>query len=695
MDLFRKVSRLLALSLIITSSVTTLHADEDRVKVSGFGLFGNIELKGALRLLEIEEGELGSRKIDDGAFLLLTRLKQNGYLDAKVNGHILLSNGETRTVEWTTDFEPQLREDVTAESVRYEIEEDTLYYYESVQIKGLTAIDEEEATQYFVPDAALFSSRKDRSYSPSIFNNQQKQLVAALVALGYTDAKIVDRTVDIDPATGAVSATVTVDEGPLYIVQRKRVAIYEDAQLVEERDNQVSAVYNRFWMEEHTRALRNESYKLGFPDTRIASKITESARVEGQMNVAVLFEVRRGNKVILTSVEHVGATDTREELLDRKAKLEEGEPLDITEVEAARRRISRLGVFDRVDLNYEPHGSNGRKVIFDYENSTRLKWELLVGYGSYESFRAGIIGRRINLFGRAHTASFQAVQSVKSTSGKLNYTVPEIFGETISGKVEATYLDREELFFDRAERGASIGLSTFLRGINTDVGIDYSFDRKRSSDPQFNVERGLEEVNIGSISLRAAHNAVDNILYPSNGYEIHGSVRYAAKALGGETEFVRPEFGASYHTPFGNRWILHLSGNLGFLSEPGDNATEVPPAELFLIGGENTLRGYRRMEAGPIDPSTGIPKGARGFVLFNAEVEYPILDKLNAVLFVDSARTWRTTEDFGDYEDLISIGIGLRYRTIIGPVRLEYGHNLDPRPGDPDGTLHLSIGFPF
>ena len=130
------------------------------------------------------------------------------------------------------------------------------------------------------------------------------------------------------------------------------------------------------------------------------------------------------------------------------------------------------------------------------------------------------------------------------------------------------------------------------------------------------------------------------------------------------------------------------------VTSPAPNSTEIPNTERFLVGGENSLRGFRRGEAGPIDDE-GIPIGAEAFGLINAELEYPLFDKLSAVLFVDAARVWSSTEQFGIYDDFVDVGLGLRYRTIVGPVRLEYGRNINARPSDPTGTLHLSIGFPF
>ncbi len=692
MDLLPQVARAAFLGLALLAA--PLADAARRVAVDGFGLLGNAELLASLRLLELDQGQLDSQKIDDAAFLLSNRLRQSGFLDASVSATLTRPDNSQSKVAWPAEFEPQIPPGTTADAIRYHIEPGPLYYYQDVAVLGAEPLEPEEARAYFVPDRALFSRNEDRSYSPSIFAGQQKQLVAAYQNLGYFDAKIASATADIAPGSSQVAATVRLDKGPLYRVAKLQTSIYEDGVLQSQTETPFDAVYNRAWIDEQARVVRNESYRLGFPDTRIDTRIASSERLGDTMSIVVHLEARRSKRYTIRSVSHEGATDTRPHILDRKTRLQPGDPLDITAVEAARRRLSRLGVFKRVDLEYESQEPGARDVIFNYENSQRVVWQLVLGYGSYEQFRFGVLGRRSNLFGRAQSLSLEAIQSIKSTKGKVAYSIPEIFGESIDAKLEANYLDRQELFFDREERGVSIGLATRIDRYKLDLGLDYAFERKQSSEPRFNADFRLENTNIGSVLLRAAHSAVDNVLYPSSGYDVTTALRYASRTLGGETEFIRPEASASYHRKLGKRWLAHLAASGGLVSSPGENIVAIPYSERFIVGGENSLRGFRRGEAGPID-SNGIPIGAEAFALANAELEYPLFNKLAAVIFVDAARVWGSTGTFEIYDDFVNLGLGFRYRTVVGPVRLEYGHNLDPRPTDPKGTLHLSIGFPF
>ena len=106
------------------------------------------------------------------------------------------------------------------------------------------------------------------------------------------------------------------------------------------------------------------------------------------------------------------------------------------------------------------------------------------------------------------------------------------------------------------------------------------------------------------------------------------------------------------------------------------------------------MRGLQQGEAAPRD-ANGRVVGADTYVSTNLELEQGLTPQWSVVGFADAIGLAR---DIGDYpfdDILIAVGGGIRWNTFIGPVRLEYGRNLNPRPHDPAGTLHFSIGFPF
>ena len=126
----------------------------------------------------------------------------------------------------------------------------------------------------------------------------------------------------------------------------------------------------------------------------------------------------------------------------------------------------------------------------------------------------------------------------------------------------------------------------------------------------------------------------------------------------------------------------------------GRNDAQLPVNRRFFPGGDGSIRGYQLGEAAPRGPD-GRFVGAKSYLNASAEFEQRLVAKLSGVLFADALGSAAQLAKYPFDEVLVSVGLGLRYETLIGPIRAEYGYNLNPRPRDPRGTFHLSIGFPF
>jgi outer membrane translocation and assembly module TamA len=121
---------------------------------------------------------------------------------------------------------------------------------------------------------------------------------------------------------------------------------------------------------------------------------------------------------------------------------------------------------------------------------------------------------------------------------------------------------------------------------------------------------------------------------------------------------------------------------------------DLPVNKRFFPGGDNSIRGYREGQAVPLAPD-GKYIGAKTYLLANVELEQALTPKWSAVIFGDALGEAARLADYPFSEKLYSVGLGVRYQTLIGPLRMEYGRNINPRPIDPRGTLLFSVGFPF
>jgi outer membrane protein insertion porin family len=334
-------------------------------------------------------------------------------------------------------------------------------------------------------------------------------------------------------------------------------------------------------------------------------------------------------------------------------------------------------------------------VVYGLREGRQIDMSLLLGYGSYEMVRAGFEIEQFNVFGRAHHSRLRAIQSLRSSFVDYTYTMPEFVGEDVNVFLNLTGLRREEIAFTREEFGGGVGMRRFFTGIASDVSLRYDYQILNAAEPQpFFGPDGLRNAAVGALITEVRHDRRDNPLYPREGYRIFSNLEIASEYLAGDVNYQRLEFAGSYHQPLDpGRW-LHFGVSHGTVFTIDGPERDLPFNRRFFPGGETSVRGYQLGEAAPRD-NRGRLVGAETFTSASIEFEQSLTEAWSVVGFFDAVGFAREIQDYPFNEGLFSVGGGIRWRTLIGPARLEYGHNLNPRPLDPSGTIHFSIGFPF
>lgn len=676
------------------------------VEVDGLGFFRNFGMDRRLAFLsgvpESENRELDFTVVEDTAFVLLQLLTREGYPGPEVKATVRYGDGSEGRFTWTLPFEPVAEADRPKrdpEFVGYHCEPGILRYYRSVQVTGVHSIDSKLVDDFFIPSSVLFPSRRDRAFTQSNLDGRVSRLLGTLRDSGYPDARERRREVDADPQSGAVDVFLEFDQGPIHRIGKlKTIVLHPDGKRqVDVTEEHAGALFRGSWLRERRQDLLNAWYARGFPDarTRVERHPRKPADPSGDsVMVDVVLHLETGPHVGFAGTAFRPEGLLKKSVLNRQIDLPAGGDFNLIAIEEGRRRLLSLGVLREVDVEEEPAGPRRRMARYNLEPLPARTLTLIAGWGSYEMGRAGIRWEHLNPWGRAHRYELLLKQSFKSSVLEGHYIIPHFFDQNNTGYVRGGYAYREEIDFERTTAEIVTGATRDLKLTGAEVSVEFAWeqlDTTRDSSPDFASQ---DTATVASVSLHGVIDRRDSALYPQKGYALSMTSKTALESFGGESNFQKLEFSATGHRPVGNTLTAHLSLGYGILFSRSPTERNLPFNERFFPGGENSVRGYRRGEASPLSVN-GEVIGAEAYAIANAEIEQRVLRNISIVLFWDGVAISERQKAFPDDDVLYSVGIGLRWRTIVGPVRLEYGLNPDPRPDDPEGTLHLAVGYPF
>ncbi len=475
--------------------------------------------------------------------------------------------------------------------------------------------------------------------------------------------------------------------------------------------------------------------------------------------VELRFVVHEGPQILVDHVLVVGNRRTQRDTILREVQLKSGQPLSQEQEDTTRTRLAALGLFRRIDISYlQLPGERGhRDVVITVEEAPVTT----IGYGggleggkrlvrssetreAIEEFQIAPRGffqvSRRNLFGRDRSLNLftrvsfrpKGVSSLASLAGqstegsgygfneylaRLTLGERRVFGTDADATLTAAVEQGVRSSFDFNRRSAIASLSRRLTR-TVAVSAYYALDHTRllniksnfASQPE--IDRLFPQVRLSSVASTLIRDTRDDSIEPTRGTLSGLDVELAARRIGSEVGFFKTFLqGFSFRRLPGSPAVLALGARVGLSTgfpRPVPRAgqtiivDDIPASERFYAGGDTTVRGFVYERLGTpetIDPS-GFPKGGNGLVVLNSELRFPLHGVLGAVMFVDAGNVYRTVSEMDLTEIRTSVGFGLRYRSPVGPIRVDLGIKLDPKVL-PNGqqerltALHISLGQAF
>ncbi len=700
--------------------------DEDLKRLYRTGFFTDIQMDvedvpdGVKVVVKVSEQPViaeikfsGNRALRDKALLKMIQVKLKEFLDharlrkdAAALTQAYLDKGFSRA---DVSYDIALREGNEA-AVTFQIEEGERVRIKKIVIEGNKAFPKKRIRK-------LIKTKEDSLFSSGLLKEQVaeedlERISAFYRGQGYLDV-IVNRHIEYDTAGKRIFLRFTIDEGKQYLVGQTRLEgrlIFPEGEILKTLKMNEGNPFSRDGLRQDIANIQKYYFDKGYINAEINAE-TFLDELTGRVDLRYQID---GHELTYVREVHIrGNIKTKDVVIRRELRELPGDPFDGEKLKRSRTRLFNLGFFEEVSFDTAPTTiPNQHDLIVEVSERKTGEFSFGAGFSSIDRF-IGLIEIAQRNFDWQNPPVFvgdgQDLRVRAQIGGKrqdyiLSWTEPWIFDRPVSFGFDAYRAARKRsgtsgFSYDQEQTGGKLRLGKEL-GEYSRGFLRYKLEEVDISNVQASASAALKAEEggntVSSIELTLSRDTRDNIFSPSTGYTASGSVETAGGPLGFDRDFLKYFVSNKIFFPiFGTQHILSIGGRAGLVHAYHDSQS-VPIFERFFAGGSNTIRGYQERDVGPKDTSSNDPIGGEGMLVGNVEYLFPIVEILKGAVFYDIGGVWAKTNEFaqGDYRS--GAGVGVRVKTPIGPVSLDFGFPLNPdSTQDDNGRLHFNISRSF
>lgn len=571
-------------------------------------------------------------------------------------------------------------------------------------------------------------------YSPEYLKRDMEAIRSLYVTNGFAHVNVTSKAQDnYQGKKGQIAIFLGIEEGQQTLVRDFKIEIEGAPQVSkEEIANRAAEAQGQPYSDANVLLDRDTILGYYFNEGfRQADMAVAVIPVPGTTDrVDIIYRITEGNRRYVDEVVVSGIENTRRHIVDHQITIRPGNPISQSTMLETQQRLYDLGVFQGADVavqnqqGREPH----KNVLIQVTEGRR--WTLQVGGGadiarfggttsdvSASQGKAGFSPRvsfdvtRLNVFGRAQTISLKTALSTLQKRALFSYEMPRLLSNPNLTALFNVYYDQRfdvQTFASTREEG-SVALEQRL-GKTDRLVYSYAYRRVTATRNTELVSVDLiplfeRPVRIAMLSTAFVRDRRDDPVDTKRGRYITLDMGVAARQMGGQASFTRGVFRYSTYHPIGRTLVFARSTQFGAIrpfgpfgavtvTQPDGRQTteftrEVPLPERFFAGGGNSHRGFGVNQAGPRDPLTGFPIGGNALFINNLELRFPLRGpNLGGAVFHDLGNVYSTTgnvsfrfnqKDPSDFDYAVqALGFGVRYKTPIGPMRLDLAYSINP-----------------
>ena len=673
------------------------------IEFRGEQTFKEKELRVALKeeITTVEDFGLSPARADDLAFFLEVFYRKHGY--AKVDVRYVIESSDR---------------------LRLDINEGPRFLLSQVIFDGNAHEPADKLFEYIVgPTRERYSRMEKRLPFVAADLEEGTHLVQRFyIAQGFLNAAVDAPRDKFQAESSDVDVTVPIHEGRQYFfgnITFGGQTVYGSEALRGQIADLLQRPYTEVRVDDIPRRLEAYFKARGYYDVKVVADGVPDVAVNGRVPVHVV--VSPGAVYHFDGVTVTGLRRLHPSFVTKRFTRLEGKTYSPDVLDERFRTLMKTGQFNLLQIKPVPVDGHLLRLDISAEEAKSKEFGFWGGFDTYEGALAGVqVGDR-DLFGYGRPLTATIEVSQRSYRGEILYQDPFFFDTDFVFTARAFALTFDYDGYTKFEVGGRFELSRKITKYD-EASLTFSARHVEITDSEIRPSflLGPDEYQVDTIGLTNTLDFRESPYVNPRGFLVGNTLDVASSALGSDIEFIRGTMRVGYYLPFGpkpltpgvvedqpagtpfQRWVRQSSiafgargGIIHSLNDSGsDEATAIPIDERFFNGGATTVRSFGERELGPHD-NHGHPVGGEFFTVFNVEYTFPIFGELQGAVFTDAGNLLPTSEDIGLSDMRYAVGGGLRYKLPVGPIRLDYGVNPDPREFEDFGAFHFSFGFAF
>lgn len=515
----------------------------------------------------------------------------------------------------------------------------------------------------------------------------EERLQAMLGALGYYDAKL----------AGSIknnAVTLQVETGPLFKL----------------------AVPKIDWVGEGARPNLPDLAPLGFvagapaaSETVLAARgAVESAMADAGFHAAafscedmvvnhqtkqleVHWCLKPGPRHVLSAVEIRDLETVEPDYAAKISQQDKGAPVTPKMRADIAQDLTSTGLFESVAVRQEVEQQNGEaktKVVVQVVERPHRTFSAGVRYNTSEGAGVSLGWQHRNLFGRAEKLAVETKLAQEEQSAGVTFTKPAFYHRNRTLRLGANYIVETTDAYEIETIGVTGDLDQKISdkwSATIGAALDTTLEQLPGGDKRF---------SLATLRAGAVYDVRDSVLNPTRGFRVATSLAPSFGVIDTQGQFLTSKLSGSVYFPIELGRTHVFAARAALASIVGGSLIEIPSDRLLYAGGGGSVRGFAYQSVGPVD-GMGAPAGGRSLLEGALELRSPITDDIGLVVFVDTGLVGPARLPQTDDRLEVGAGLGVRYKTPAGPLRLDVGVPVTRRPNDDPFQIYVSIGQAF